>query len=137
MSEPVGDRQGIGAERRCTFDPPTGRKWVREQVVERDPARGLHTVEVVDGTAKPPFERVRGTMTLDPIDEEATRVAMTFEVTSRGPFQAALAVVSRPLLARTARQLLVGLDSHVRAAALEPCAVGGESPRLEPAAGRG
>lgn len=121
VSEWVGaPTTGIGGERRCTFDPPTAKKWVRERVTEIDEASRVQVVEVVEGTARPPFERIEGITTVTPTGAESSTVRIALRTTTKGPMQPVLANLARPMLARTVRRLLAGLDHHVTTGAPVP-----------------
>lgn len=113
-SEWVGPRSTeVGAQRRCTFDPPAGRKWVREVVTEVDPSTMTQVLEVVDGPARPPFDKVEGITTVAPAGPDRSTVTITLRVTTRGAFQRAMALAGRPMLAKTVRRLLAGMDHHL------------------------
>ncbi|MEM7273271.1 MAG: SRPBCC family protein [Actinomycetota bacterium] len=123
-SEAVGDTVGVGAERRCVFDGPGGSRWVRERLIVREPAEGLHVIEMIDGPARPPFERVRGRSVVTMLGPDRSKVVLSFELTTRGPLQWLLAVITRPMLGRAAGQLVRGLADHL--APREPAGTGGQ-----------
>lgn len=107
-----GKSSGLGAVRRCEFDPQ-GNRWTQEEIVEFDEAERMYVLEIKDGPAKPPIDKVAVEMSATSAGPNETEVTATARLSGWGVRQNLMAWVGgfalRPVLGR----VLAGLDHYL------------------------
>lgn len=103
---------GLGARRRCEFNGD-GTKWLEERIVEFDEANHTYTLQIVDGTEKPPIDDVHVTISAIEASPTTTLVTMSAGLVGRGPIKKAVAVLGGLVLKRVLDRLMRGLAHHV------------------------
>ena len=112
-SHPVGDRTtGLDAHRRCEFDDD-GTKWLEERIIAFDERNHRYTLQILDGTEKPPIDDVRVEIAARPAAGKTTEVTMTATLTGNGPIKKVIAGIGSLALRRVLGQLMAGLAHHV------------------------
>ncbi|NND01554.1 MAG: SRPBCC family protein [Acidimicrobiia bacterium] len=111
-SKPTSDiKSGLGATRHCDIDS-AGKKHVQEEITAYDPASRTFTVELVGGSGRPPMEKVEAHFDVKELAPDRSEVAMTFDLTTKGPIQAAMAMMAKGMLSKAGNRVLAGLDHH-------------------------
>jgi carbon monoxide dehydrogenase subunit G len=107
-----GKTTGLAARRRCELND-SGSKWTEEQIIAFDESNHRYTLQIVEGTAKPPLDDVRVELAASPRGTNATQVTMTADLTARGPMQKVTAGVGAIVLKRVFGQLMAGLEYYI------------------------
>lgn len=112
-SESVNGLQtGLGARRRCEFDP-NGKKWTEEQIVAFDDAAKRFTLRIEGGTAAPPIDDVRAEMVAEALGPDETLVTVTTTLNGSGLKQRLVIGAGTVALRGVFRRVLAGLDHHL------------------------
>lgn len=107
-----GQRTGLGARRRCEFNDD-GTKWLEEHIVAFDETSHRYTLQIIEGTEKPPVADVHVTIAARELTADTTEVTMTADLTAAGPIQKVIAGVGALALRRALHLLLAGLEHHI------------------------